>query len=63
MKKLSSFLFERAPDAQVGRPMDASGETGQRHAKKYLSNPETATYFSNKKIDHIPKGEKLTVHG
>lgn len=63
MKKLSSFLFERAPDAQVGRPMIASGETGQRHAKKYLSNPDTATYVSNKKIEHIPKGEKLTVHG
>ena len=42
--------------------MTATGSEGQRHARQYLTNPETATYVTASKADHIPAGEKVNVH-
>lgn len=55
MKRLSTLIAERA--------MIAVGDTGQRHAQKYLSNPDTATYTAASNIEHIKAGERINIHG
>jgi len=42
--------------------MTSTGSEGQRHAKQYLTNPETATYKTVSKVEHIPAGETVKVH-